>query len=428
MQPAGRLIKLATRSQAWRRGEPAPEAPSRPSALPSAAVRVLLVEDQPGDAKLITYILGTFRAPVFTVTHVDRLSRAIEFLGGGAPVDVVLLDLSLPDSSGLETVARMQAAAPHVPLVIMTGRDDPAFADTALEAGAQDYLVKSDNLEQTVGRAIRYAITRMHAQIERQSLVDNVALHQRRLVQELEAARTMQFDLLPRPEQVGPRLAEMGLEAEAFFEPSSGIGGDLWGCLDCGHDRMAFYTFDFSGHGIGAALNVFRFHALIAERWDRRRDPAETLRGLGTALCGLVGRGQFATMFLAIVNTARNELAWASAGSPAPLMVEGGACRLLEAHGQPLGLSRTPEYTTRREDFRPGASLLLYSDAITEAATTAGPPLGEAGLMRLVSEQLAADGRLSVDRLLDRFFHEARTPIEDDLTAIRVSHLGRGAA
>lgn len=425
----GRLIRLPGRGGGWRAASAGADtagiAVSGGRVLKDT-LHVLLVEDEPGDARLVEYALRMSSAPSFIVKHVPTLAAAIEHINSGQPVDVVLLDLSLPDSTGIATVSRMQEAASRTPIVIMTGMDDPRFASYALEVGAQDYLIKSDDPERTVGRAIRYAITRMAGQLERQALIERIAEQQRHLVEEVNAARAMQFDLLPRPERVDDRLAALGIEVESFFEPSSGIGGDLWGCLDCGGPRMSFYCFDFTGHGIGAALNVFRLHALIADHWDPKRSPAEMLGTLSGALKSLLGRGQFATMFLCTVDAELSELEWASAGAPAPVIIDGDGHRFLDARGIPLGLARAPGYREHRETFPPGASLFMYSDAITDAPLGDERLFGEAGLADAVSGLLGRHGELRVEQLLDEVCRQVQMPFEDDLTAVCIRRLKGG--
>jgi len=420
----GRLITLPSRSPAWLNPDVA-EAPKLPGehALPHSLL-VLLVEDDPGDAGLVSYALREERAPAFTVVHCSTLSAAIEKLKGDRVFDVVLLDLSLPDSFGLETVTRMLDVAPRLPIVIMTGHDDPQFAATALESGAQDYLVKSDAPSTTVSRAIRYAITRKNAELERQDLAERIVAQQRILMQEVAAARSMQFDLLPRAERLAEPLARMGLEVEAYFEPSSGIGGDLWGCMDSGDDCFCCYAFDFSGHGIGAALNVFRLHALIAEHWSPSQEPAQLLELLGRSLNSLLRRGQFATMFLGIIDCGANELTWASAGAPPPALISGGHSRFLDSRGVPLGLLTTPHYATHKVAFNPGDSLLLYSDAITDAEVD-GDSFGQERFGALIENELKIRGEVRVDGLLDAFHAVSPPPNDDDLTAVRFSRLAR---
>jgi diguanylate cyclase (GGDEF)-like protein/PAS domain S-box-containing protein len=127
---------------------------------------VLLVEDNAGDARLLREMFNEDGAHDTKLIHVSSMSEAESYLAMHA-VDIVLLDLGLPDEQGLGAVRRAHAAAPHVPLVVLTGMDDESVAVQALQEGAQDYLVKgqivssSDQLE-TRGllRALRYAIER----------------------------------------------------------------------------------------------------------------------------------------------------------------------------------------------------------------------------------------------------------------------------
>lgn len=121
--------------------------------------RILLVEDDAGDAHLLRQLLRHAKALVFDVIWVKSLAEAQQKLRENTP-DVVLLDLTLPDSSGLETVHAGRLAAGVAPLIVLTGHKDTEFALQALEAGAQDYLVKGEFQEEHLIRSIRYAISR----------------------------------------------------------------------------------------------------------------------------------------------------------------------------------------------------------------------------------------------------------------------------
>ena len=126
-------------------------------------IRVLLVEDNPGDARLILEMLRELPAGDFDIERVDRLEHAIERLGRAA-VDVVLLDLGLPDSDGLATFQRARQLAADEPIVVISGLDDEAVALEAVRSGAQDYLVKGRIEGQLLARVIRYAIERKRAE------------------------------------------------------------------------------------------------------------------------------------------------------------------------------------------------------------------------------------------------------------------------
>lgn len=123
--------------------------------------RVLLVEDDPGDANLVRQLLRGARDERFEVSWVTTLAETKEALHDTS-IDVVLLDLSLPDSTGMETVQVTRQAAEFVPIIVLTGRDDTSFALQALEAGSQDYLIKGSFTPDNLARAIRYAISRAH--------------------------------------------------------------------------------------------------------------------------------------------------------------------------------------------------------------------------------------------------------------------------
>jgi diguanylate cyclase (GGDEF)-like protein len=124
-----------------------------------AAINVLLVEDNPGDARLLRESLADVDASGFQVRHVSRLDEGLVRLAEGA-VDVVLLDLSLPDSRGLDTVRRVHALAPDTPIVVLTGTNDESQAVRAVQEGAQDYLVKGLVDGNLLARSMRYAIER----------------------------------------------------------------------------------------------------------------------------------------------------------------------------------------------------------------------------------------------------------------------------
>lgn len=128
------------------------------------AFRVLLVEDNPADARLVRILLSEAGpTAAFEITHVGRLEEAIQRIEG-AEFDVVLLDLSLPDASGLETVGRIQSVAPHLPVVVLSGLSDEEVAVQAIQGGAEDYLVKGQGDGDLISRSIRYAIERKRAE------------------------------------------------------------------------------------------------------------------------------------------------------------------------------------------------------------------------------------------------------------------------
>ena len=125
----------------------------------SVSLQVLLVEDNPTDVLLMEEALEEARATGFKLTNVSRLDEALALLDA-KPFDVVLLDLGLPDSQGIETFVRLQSRHPRVPVLVLSGLDDETIALQAVQAGAQDYLFKGVINCRMLVRTIRYAIER----------------------------------------------------------------------------------------------------------------------------------------------------------------------------------------------------------------------------------------------------------------------------
>lgn len=122
-------------------------------------IKILLVEDNPGDVRLLQEFLWDVTTAQFQLTPVERLEQTLKLLNQES-FDVILLDLSLPDSQGLETFITLHHQAPAIPIIVLTGLDDENLALRAMQQGAQDYLVKGQVSGDLLVRCMRYAIER----------------------------------------------------------------------------------------------------------------------------------------------------------------------------------------------------------------------------------------------------------------------------
>ncbi len=129
----------------------------------NAKRKVLLIEDNQGDARLMREYLADSAGASFSLEHVPTLTEGLARLSAGG-IDLVLLDLSLPDSPMAETFKRAHAAAPQVPIIVMSGLDDEKHAIETVQEGAQDYLVKAYVDTRLLVHAMRYAIERKRAE------------------------------------------------------------------------------------------------------------------------------------------------------------------------------------------------------------------------------------------------------------------------
>jgi signal transduction histidine kinase len=135
---------------------------------------ILLIEDNPGDASLIREMFNEQDGRKSELTLVDRMSAAERYLSEHT-VDIVLLDPGLPDAQGLGSIRRAHAAAPRVPLVVLTGLDDGSLAEQALQEGAQDYLIKGQFDARGILRAVRYASERQRLERLKDEFVSTVS-------------------------------------------------------------------------------------------------------------------------------------------------------------------------------------------------------------------------------------------------------------
>lgn len=125
---------------------------------------ILLIEDDPGDAYEVEEVFAD--RSTFTVFHFDRLAKSLDFLKDRTDIDIILLDLHLPDGSGTDLLQQIRSAVPDIPIIVLTGLDDEKLAIELVKDGVQDYLVKGNFNETRLIRAIRYAVERQRAILE----------------------------------------------------------------------------------------------------------------------------------------------------------------------------------------------------------------------------------------------------------------------
>lgn len=191
-----------------------------------SAIHVLLIEDNPTDVLLLRQAFAGVPLMPCTFTHVERLGEGLKCLSE-AHFDVVLLDLGLPDSQGLDTFHQVSEHAAAVPIVVFSGLDDEAVAVQAVREGAQDYLPKGQLAGPLLARAIRYAIERHQILEERKQLI-------RELQEALATVKTLK-GLLPicarckkiRDDQGYWNQLEIYIEAHSDAAFTHGI------CPDC---------------------------------------------------------------------------------------------------------------------------------------------------------------------------------------------------
>ncbi len=424
--------------------EPPPARQEQPQAacascLPtSGKVRVLLVEDSPGDARLIRYMLDDAGGELFDLEHVERLGDGLRRLGDGN-IGVVLLDLSLPDSQGLATFAEMHAQAPRIPIIVLSGLSDTTVAVQAVHEGAQDFLVKGQVDGQLLVRAMRYAIERKRMTDQLGRYAEELRAKNAQLEADFNMAREIQEIFLPHqyptfPQWIAPE--ESALKFTHRYLPAAAVGGDFFDIFAITSTTAGIFICDVMGHGMRAALVTAIMRGLVEELMPVAADAGKFLTEINRSLHTILRRTRepfLATAFYVVADVGTGELRFASAGHPSPLRVRRatGTVELLKSfdprHGPALGLFEKTVYSTCRAPMTEKDLFLLFTDGLYEVDNPDREEYGQERLLATVSKLHAFPTERLLDELIDdvQRFSKAHE-FEDDVCVVGmdVSRIG----
>ncbi|WP_405116108.1 fused response regulator/phosphatase [Micromonospora sp. NBC_01405] len=346
-----------------------------PNLPPGERLRVLLVEDDEGDAFLVGELLAETNSMI-ELSIASSLSEARKRVMG---VDCVLLDLGLPDAQGLDGLRQVLDMSSGAAVCVLTGRSDEHLGIVAVAEGAQDYLVKGQVDGVLLTRALRYAVERKRADVNARRLRE-VELRQ------AESAR-LERGLLPQPLMSTDQIA-----VHTFYRPgrhAALIGGDFYDVVQTRPDRVDFIVGDVCGHGVDeAALGVelrVAWRALVLAGVP----DDEVLPALEQVLMSERRLQEiFATVATARLDLARNAATVRLAGHPPPLLLSGGKVAPVPAPGGLLlGVRPRRPIAFDLEFDTDDWSLLMYTDGLIEGRVGAGDErLDVAGLTALLGE------------------------------------------
>jgi len=330
--------------------------------------------------------------------------------------DLVILDLVMPGMDGFAycQAVRRDPLFDNMPILVQTMLEDMENKLKAFYLGASDYISKPIDPDELSAR------TQMH--LTKKILMEDMIQHKKQIHAEMQAARAMQNRLMPDAASIAMCERIYDMKIAAHFETSSMLGGDCWGVRPIMEKKLAIYNYDFSGHGISAALNAFRIHTLMQECMHSAGDPGHFLEQMNQRLYPLVERNEFATMFYGVIDFESNCLQYATAACPSAVLYShhGDNCNLLSGQGFPLGSVVNARYEKKFAPYLPQDMLMFFSDCVIETKNHQDEFITETQIMDCVHRSIKNPSSHPAQQVIHAMLSLLRShqpqPIADDLT------------
>jgi serine phosphatase RsbU (regulator of sigma subunit) len=378
------------------------------------ALDVVLIEDDVGDAVLVQELLREADTEIETVWY-RTLGEAAS--GLSAATACVLLDLHLPDTSGMDGVRSVLRLAPRASVIVLTGLVDRDAGLRAVAAGAQDFLVKGEVDGALLARSIRYALERKRADEAARAAYEAELRSQ-------ENAR-LERGLLPRPV-----LHDEALSCIVRYRPGGRrmlLGGDFYDAIETSDGWLRATIGDVCGHGpdeaaLGVNLRIaWRTLALAGY------EPARALAALDAVLLHeRTEPGLFVTLCDIAISPDRRSLRLAVAGHPGPIFLRPDLEEIApRARGPALGLIPDARWPAETIDLPPHWTLMLYTDGLVEGRVgDSSERLGTEGLLGLLGPLHAVpDLQVVAERVISEVEALHGGPLPDDVAMLLLSHV-----
>ena len=344
------------------------------------SISILMVEDSATEIAVASMWLETGLRTEYSLITCGTLGEALEVISR-EKIDVIVLDLNLPDSLGVDTFHTIRRHAGQVAIVIVSSESEEEIAIEAVRHGAQDYIVKhADSHSTTLARTIRFAVERV-----RREAAESTLLSTR---QQLEIARRVQQQLFP-----APAVSFRGLDIVGRCDPADEAGGDYFDYFAMPNDSVGFVIGDVSGHGIGPAMLMVETRAILRTLSRQSTDVGKILTEVNQILSADVEDGLFVTAFFGCVDRKRQQLHYACAGHPGYWINRGGNVATLDSDHVPLAIVPSEVYRTETIAVEEDDLFVLYTDGLSETMDETMQLLGDRAILDTAARQSRAAAR-----------------------------------
>ncbi len=353
---------------------------------------------------------------VFAHNGLEALTKLIEH----PDISVVLSDINMPEMDGLTLLLKLKELKnPMLRTVIVSAYGDMDNIRTAMNRGAFDFLTKPisfEDLEITITKTIDEIRVMQRALMEHDQLVS--------IQHDLNVAREIQQAILPSVFPPYPERSDFDVFATMI--PAKEVGGDFYDFFMIDNDRLGFVIGDVSGKGVPAAIFMAVSRTLIRATGMKGMQADECVAFVNTLLCNESVSCMFVTVFYGILDLSTGELEYVNAGHNPPYLIDGGGqiSKVEMTGGTILGCFEEFRFVSKKMTIRPGHTIFLYTDGVTEAFNAAGQAYEE---HRLEAQLRSGNGDLnSLINLVVEDVSRFSTGISqsDDITMLGITYKG----
>lgn len=382
-------------------------------------LKIIVAEDNPVQRGFLTQLINNLGHEAIPAE--DGLTALKLVQDNNA--QILLSSYQIKHLNGIELTRKVRALVSdhYVHIIIITGSEEDDVRKEALVAGVDDFMNKTSSpimlkaRIRAASRLIRHAMELA----ERSRIIKESS---DRIEQDLRAAADAQRQLLP---PVHENI--LGVDIAFAFVPSSFVSGDMFGCLQLDDRKLGFYAVDVSGHGVHASLLSVAIGHLITREFfetktlktDGTADPAALVADLNYRFSGGDNDDYF-SMFCGVLDTVTGQLDYCQAGSPMPFYVQkSGNTALVGDGGFLVGMFSEAIYENNMITIEPGGSLVMCSDAVSEAENETQCPFGTDRLLDIIATGPQI-GTQNIPAKIMRALAEWRgnQTLEDDLTIV----------
>ena len=344
--------------------------------------KILVVDDEPINIDVLTGLLKKD----YKLIVAKNGERALKAAHSGNP-DLILLDIMMPGMDGYEVCRCLKAdeATRDIPVIFITAMNQTDDEALGFEFGAADYITKPVSPPILRARVkTQLALTQSRKQLQAAFAI--IKTQKDRMEAELNVGRDIQMSMMPQDFPRGPGCESISLHA--CLEAARELGGDFYDFFFVDESRLCFCVGDVSGKGVPAALFMAVSRTLIRSAAESSQSTAAILTQVNDTLSTDNEGCMFVTLFVAICDIHSGAVTYTNAGHNPPYLIgeNGSTVRLDNRHGPVAGAMNGISY---REDvvvLKPGDTLLMFTDGVTEATNTSGELFSEARLVGLLGQ------------------------------------------